>query len=96
MDLWIREGRVAFRDNTGAPFLKRYLSEVRQGLTLPTIMTEFGYSQTSVIEMDKIFNKKGIFEYAKPTTIIKALIRVGTTSKDRYCTRLLLWCIYNS
>ena len=82
MDLWIREGRVAFRDNTGAPFLKRYLSEVRQGLTLPTIMTEFGYSQTSVIEMDKIFNKKGIFEYAKPTTIIKALIRVGTTSKD--------------
>lgn len=82
MDLWIREGRVAFRDNTGAPFLKRYLSEVRQGLTLPTIMTEFGYSQTSVIEMDKIFNKKGIFEYAKPTTLIKPLIRVGTTSKD--------------
>lgn len=79
MDLWIKQGRVSFRENTGAPFLKRYLSEVRQGLTLPTIMTEFGYSQTSVIEMDKIFNNKGIFEYAKPLTLINPLIRVGTT-----------------
>ncbi len=82
MDLWIKEGRVSFRENTGAPFLKRYLSEVRQGLTLPTIMTEFGYSQTSSIEADKIFNKKGIFEYAKPTTLINPLIRVGTPKKN--------------
>ena len=82
MDLWIKEGRVAFRENTGAPFLKRYLSEVRQGLTLPTIMTEFGYSQTSAAEADKIFNKKGIFEYAKPTTLINPLVRVGTPEKD--------------
>lgn len=77
MDLWIKEGRVAFRENTGAPFLKRYLSEVRQGLTLPTILTEFGFSQTSAAEADKIFMKKGIFEYAKPTTLLKPLIRVG-------------------
>lgn len=82
MDLWIKEGRVAFRENTGAPFLKRYLSEVRQGLTLPTIMTEFGYSQTSAAEADKIFNRKGIFEYAKPTTLINPLVRVGTPEKD--------------
>lgn len=82
MDLWIKEGRVAFRENTGAPFLKRYLSEVRQGLTLPTIMTEFGYSQTSAAESDKIFNKKGIFEYAKPTTLINPLVRVGTPEKN--------------
>ena len=82
MDLWIEEGRVAFRENTGAPFLKRYLSEVRQGLTLPTILTEFGYSQTSAAEADKIFNKKGVFEYAKPTTLINPLIRVGAPNKN--------------
>lgn len=77
MNEWIRDGRVSFRENTGAPFLKRYLSEVRQGLTLPTILTEFGYSQTSSAEADKIFNKKGIFEYAKPTTLINPLVRIG-------------------
>lgn len=82
MDLWIKEGRVAFRENTGAPFLKRYLSEVRQGLTLPTILTEFGFSQTSAAEADKIFMKKGIFEYAKPTTLLKPLIRVGAPGKN--------------
>lgn len=82
MDLWIKEGRVSFRDNTGAPFLKRYLSEVRQGLTLPTIMTEFGYSQTSAAEADKLFKRKGIFEYAKPTTLLNPLVRVGASPKD--------------
>jgi len=84
MTEWIKEGRVSFRDNTGAPFLKRYLSEVRQGLTLPTILTEFGYSQTSAAEADKIFGSKGIFEYAKPTTLLNPLIRVGTPGKDEY------------
>ena len=84
MNEWIKEGRVAFRDNTGAPFLKRYLSEVRQGLTLPTIMTEFGYSQTSAAEADKIFGTKGVFEYAKPTTLLNPLVRVGTPNKDAY------------
>ncbi|MCF0186953.1 MAG: site-specific DNA-methyltransferase, partial [Bacteroidaceae bacterium] len=82
MEEWIRDGRVAFRDNTGAPFLKRYLSEVRQGLTLPTIMTEFGYSQTSAAEGDKLFVKKGVFEYAKPTTLLTPLVRVGAPEKD--------------
>lgn len=82
MDAWIAEGRVSFRENTGAPFLKRYLSEVRQGLTLPTIMTEFGYSQTSAAEGDKLFGITGVFEYAKPTTLINPLIRVGAPNDD--------------
>lgn len=82
MDKWIKEGRVAFREQTGAPFLKRYLSEVRQGLTLPTIMTDFGYSQTSSAEGDKLFGIKGIFEYAKPTTLLNPLIRVAANDID--------------
>ena len=77
MDLYIKEGRIGFREQTGAPYLKRFLSEVRQGLTLPTMLTEFGYSSTSASEIDGLFEKKGIFEYAKPTTLINPLIRVG-------------------
>ncbi len=82
MDAWLAEGRVSFRENTGAPFLKRYLSEVRQGLTLPTIMTEFGFSQTSAAEGDKLFGVKGVFEYAKPTTLINPLVRVGAPNDE--------------
>lgn len=81
MQEWLKEGRVAFRNYTGAPFLKRYLSEVRQGLTLPTILTDFGYSQTSAAEADKLFMKKGVFEYAKPTTLINPLVRIGAPTE---------------
>lgn len=82
MGQFIRENRIGFRPGTGAPFLKRYLNEVRQGLTLPTILIDFGYSSTSATEIDNIFSKKGIFEYAKPTTLIKALLKVGLFNGD--------------
>jgi len=82
MKLYIAEGRVAFRENTNTPFLKRYLTEVRDGLTLPTILTDFGFSSTSATEADNIFQKKGIFEYAKPTTLIKPLLKIGISSND--------------
>ncbi len=77
MNTYIKEGRIGYREQTGAPYLKRYLSEVRQGLTLPTILTDFGYSSTSASEIDNLFEKKGIFEYAKPTTVINPFIRIG-------------------
>lgn len=77
MQQFINEGRIGFRPETGAPFLKRYLSEVRNGLTLPTILTDYGYSSTSAAESEKLFTRKGIFEYAKPTTLINPLVRIG-------------------
>jgi adenine-specific DNA-methyltransferase len=82
MDKFIEEGRVVFRQSSGTPFLKRYLSEVRQGLTLPTILTEVGFSSNSAVEIDNIFERKGIFEYAKPTSLIKTLIKIGTDNED--------------
>jgi len=82
MNKFINEGRIGFRESSGAPYLRRYLSEVRQGLTLPTMLTEFGFSSTSASELDKLFVKKGVFEYAKPTTLLKALIRIGMPYKD--------------
>jgi len=77
MKKFIDEGRIGFRETTGSPYLKRYLSEVRQGLTLPTILTEFGFSSNSASELDSLFSQKGVFEYAKPTTLLQALIQIG-------------------
>jgi len=78
---FIEEGRVGFRSGSGAPFLKRYLSEVRQGVTMPTILSDFGFSQDSTKEVKKLFGYDA-FDYPKPTKLIKALIQVGTTSDD--------------
>jgi adenine-specific DNA-methyltransferase len=82
MNRFIEEGRIGFRKKTGTPYLKRYLSEVRQGLTLPTILTEFGFSSTSASELDSLFIKKGLFEYAKPTTLLRVLINIGVVEKN--------------
>ncbi|MCT7535945.1 site-specific DNA-methyltransferase [Aliarcobacter cryaerophilus] len=82
MQEFINEGRIGFRESSGAPYLKRYLNEVRQGLTFPTILTEFGFSSTSATELDKLFITKGIFEYAKPTTVMCPLIQIGLPEKD--------------
>jgi len=84
MNLYIKEGRIGFREKTGTPYLKRYLSEVRQGLTLPTILTDFGFSSTSASELDKLFIKKGLFEYAKPTTLLKVLLNIGIINKEDF------------
>lgn len=78
---FIEEGRVGFRVGSGRPFLKRYLSEVRQGVTMPTILSDFGFSQDSTKEVKKLFGYDA-FDYPKPTKLIKALIQVGTTSDD--------------
>ncbi|WWW12505.1 site-specific DNA-methyltransferase [Arcobacter cryaerophilus gv. pseudocryaerophilus] len=82
MQEFINERRIGFRESSGAPYLKRYLNEVRQGLTFPTILTEFGFSSTSATELDKLFITKGIFEYAKPTTVMCPLIQIGLPEKD--------------
>jgi len=81
MDELIKEGRIGFREKSGAPFLKRYLSEVRQGATLPTIVDNAGYSFDSAKEIRKLFTKD-VFEFSKPSTLLKILARTGTNNDD--------------
>lgn len=81
MENYISTGRVSFRQSTGRPFLKRYLSEVRNGVTMPTILDNFGFSQDSSKEIKKLFGTN-VFDYPKPTQLLKAIIKVGMKSKD--------------
>lgn len=73
---YIAEGRVSFRKSTGRPFLKRYLSEVRKGVTMPTVLENFGFSQDSSKEIKNLFGVN-VFDYPKPTKLLRSLIRVG-------------------
>ncbi|WP_312364264.1 site-specific DNA-methyltransferase [Sphingobacterium sp.] len=81
MDLLIREGRIGFRNSSGAPFLKRYLEEVRQGVTLPTIMENSGFSQDSARELKLLFNND-VFDFPKPTKLLKTLLKISTSDSD--------------
>ena len=80
INLFIKEGRISFRESSGRPFLKRYLSEVRNGITLPTILENFGTSQNSSKEIDNLFIDKSIFEFPKPTTLIETFLKIGSSS----------------
>lgn len=77
----LKEGRVKFRTESGTPFLKRYLSEVRQGTTLPTILDSAGFSQDSAREIREIF-KRDVFEFTKPTKLIEMLVRCGIDNQN--------------
>ncbi|OYX26269.1 MAG: type III restriction endonuclease subunit M [Flavobacteriales bacterium 32-35-8] len=76
----INDGRIGFRKNTGTPFLKRYLNEVRQGTTLATIVDNAGFSQDSAKENKLIFNDS-VFEFPKPSSFIEVLLTTGTNKK---------------
>jgi len=81
VDLLISEGKIGFRANSGSPFLKRYLSEVRQGVTLATILDNHGFSQDSAKEIKEIFNSDA-FDFPKPTKLIKSLLVAGLNEDD--------------
>jgi adenine-specific DNA-methyltransferase len=72
---------IGFREKTGTPFLKRYLSEVRQGSTLPTILDKVGFSQDSAKEIKSLFNND-TFDFPKPVKLLKTIISTGISNNN--------------
>ena len=83
VNLLLKENRIGFRENSGTPFLKRYLSEVRQGKTLPTILDKVGFSSDSAKEIRNLFDSD-VFEFTKPTSLIKTLMQTGLSEENQY------------
>ena len=81
VNLFLSEGRIGFRENSGSPFLKRYLSEVRQGSTLATILDNHGFSQDSAKEIKLLFNAD-VFDFPKPKKLLKTILTTGSSEKD--------------
>ena len=77
----LEENRIGFREGSGAPYLKRYLKEVRQGSTLPTILDKVGFSSDSAKEIKTLFNKD-VFEFAKPCLLLKTILCTGSSNCD--------------
>jgi len=81
----IKNGRVWFGENGGnVPRLKRYLSEVQQGMTPTTIWkyTEVGSNQESRQELKKLFDDKGFFDGPKPVRLLEKMLKIGNCKKS--------------
>ena len=83
MEQLLNENRVWFGpDNKGKPKYKRFLSEVRRGITASTIFDDVGTNTNASAEFNAVFGKKDAFETPKPVALIKKLMQIGASSSD--------------
>lgn len=82
----IEDKRVWFGESgNNVPSIKKFLSEVKQGITPMTIWKyeDVGHSQKASQDLKKLFNNKAYFTYPKPTELIKRLLELYSDS-DSY------------
>ena len=73
----IKDNRIWFgEDGNNVPRVKRFLSEVKSGMTPMSIWkyTEVGHSQDASQKLKSLFGGKAFFEYPKPIELIKRCI----------------------
>ena len=81
----IADNRVWFGDNgSGVPRYKRFLSEVKDGVTPMTVWkyTDVGHSQDATKEVKDLFDGVAYFDYPKPVKLIKQLASLCTNDND--------------
>lgn len=82
---YIEENRFYFgKDGTGAPQLKRYLSEVKQGITPLTIWKreDVGDNQEAKNETRKLEISNEMFSTPKPERLLQRIIHIGSKPDD--------------
>jgi adenine-specific DNA-methyltransferase len=67
-------------DGKGRPYLKRFLSEVKEGVTYPSIWDFVPLNTSGSNEMRELLGDATIFENPKPVGLILEIIRLGTES----------------
>lgn len=81
----IAAGNIWFgRDGNGVPRVKRFLSEVRTGLTPHTLWTadEVGTNDFAKKHLIRLFPEKDVFDTPKPETLIFRIIHIATSPGD--------------
>ncbi|WP_375616235.1 site-specific DNA-methyltransferase [Bartonella sp. AP58NXGY] len=80
----LEDNRIWFgTDNGGVPRIKRFLSEVKNGMVSMTIWpyTEVGHNQDAKKEV-KAFNSNNVFTTPKPERLMERIIQLATNSGD--------------
>lgn len=69
-------------DGRGRPKLKRFLCDVKDGVTYPTLWDFVPLNTSGSSEMQGLFGNSTVFESPKPVGLIQELIRLTTNSSD--------------
>ncbi|QHA01037.1 site-specific DNA-methyltransferase [Dehalobacter restrictus] len=80
---FLKDDRIWFGDKgNGVPRIKRFLSEVKQGITPMTIWKhqDVGHSQKASQDLKKLFDNNAYFTYPKPIELIKRLLELYSNS----------------
>lgn len=83
-DELVNDNRIWFgKDGNNVPAVKRFLSDVKAGMTAMTIWkyTEVGHNQDAKKEV-KAFNSKSVFATPKPERLIERVLTLGSNLGD--------------
>jgi len=81
----LRDNRIWFGESgDGVPRLKRFLSEVKSGITPMTIWkhNEVGHSQDAKQKLKALFDGHALFEYPKSVGLIKRMLELYSDSNS--------------
>lgn len=81
----VNDNRIWFgSDGSGVPRIKRFLSEVQQGMVPISIFynEDVGHTQEASKELKELMGNHKYFDYPKPTKLIKRLLMIGCGKSD--------------
>ncbi|MCF2914547.1 site-specific DNA-methyltransferase [Halomonas sp. Cn5-12] len=80
----IEDKEIVWGEGDGYPMIKRFLSEVQDGLVPITIFNRKFAGDTSLSkkELDDILGFQGGFSYTKPTRLVKRLMQISCRPQD--------------
>ncbi len=80
----VAAGEVLWGEGDAYPMIKRYLANVQDGLVPVTLFTrEFaGDTSSAKKEVDALFGRQGVFDYPKPTLLLRRLIQICTRPSE--------------
>lgn len=81
----VTDNRVWFGENgENVPRIKRFLSEVKDGITPLTIWyhKDVGHNQEATQECRKLFEGKQYFDTPKPSRLLERIVKIGSKDND--------------
>lgn len=81
----VQDNRIYFgADGNNVPRLKRFLSELREGMTPTTLwkFQEVGHNQEGRQELKKLFGDRGYFDGPKPVRLIERVLQIANLDEE--------------